>query len=181
MTLKQYSRIRIVFAIVIAITVSQSLVYSNFLIPIAIIIIGTLALMYFRGKIKEIVADERDYAIGGKSALLAMQIFSWLAVVCMLVLYAMRDQNPAYEAIGMTLAFSTCILMLLYSVIFRFYGKFRYSGKKTIYLVAVLILFLILAVATLRIFSGEDNWICQNGQWVMHGHPDFPAPITECK
>jgi uncharacterized membrane protein len=181
MTLKQYSRIRIVFAIVIAIVVSQSLVYNNFLIPIAVIIIVSLALMYFRGKVKEIVADERDYAIGGKSALLAMQIFSWLAVICMLVLYALRDRNPTYEAIGMTLAFSTCILMLLYSAIFRFYNKIKFTDKKVTYLILVLLLFLVVAIAGLRLFSGEDDWNCQNGQWIQHGHPSFPAPTIECK
>lgn len=181
MTLKQYQGIRLAFTVAIAIIVSQSLIYNNYLIPIATVVVSSLTLLFLRGKVKEIVADERDYAIGGKSALLAMQIFSWMAVICVLVLYALRNLNPAYEAVGMTLAFATCTLMLLYSVIFRFYGKFKYSGKKTSYLIAVLILFLLLAVATLRIFSGEDNWICQDGQWVKHGQPSFPAPTVECK
>jgi len=32
----------------------------------------------------------------------------------------------------------------------------------------------------IRVFSGEDNWICQNGQWVKHGSPSAPKPQTPC-
>lgn len=42
-------------------------------------------------------------------------------------------------------------------------------------------LILIAAVVfTLRLFSGEDNWICQNGQWVKHGNPSAPMPSSGC-
>jgi len=81
----------------------------------------------------------------------------------------------------MTLAFSTCILMLLYSLIFKFYNKIKFSDKKTIFLVVTVTSVLILGVFTVRFFSGEDNWICQNGEWVKHGRPDFPAPTIECR
>ncbi len=30
------------------------------------------------------------------------------------------------------------------------------------------------------IFSGEDCWLCQNGQWVKHGNPSAPKPVTLC-
>ena len=35
-------------------------------------------------------------------------------------------------------------------------------------------------VLGIRFFSGEDNWICQNGQWIKHGNPSTPAPTTGC-
>jgi len=44
-------------------------------------------------------------------------------------------------------------------------------------IIAVLLFLLIGA----RLFSGEDNWICSNGQWIEHGHPSFPAPQEPCK
>lgn len=28
--------------------------------------------------------------------------------------------------------------------------------------------------------GAEDNWLCQNGQWVKHGNPSAPAPTTGC-
>lgn len=48
----------------------------------------------------------------------------------------------------------------------------------------VLVLILILAVAILigiRLGSGdEDSWICQNNQWVKHGHPIAAEPKAAC-
>jgi len=31
-----------------------------------------------------------------------------------------------------------------------------------------------------RFWSGEDTWICQNGEWVKHGQPSAPRPETPC-
>ena len=40
---------------------------------------------------------------------------------------------------------------------------------------------IVIAVATgLRLLTPEDNWICENGQWVKHGNPSAVAPLTGC-
>ena len=31
-----------------------------------------------------------------------------------------------------------------------------------------------------RFWSGEDTWICQNGEWVKHGNPSAPMPTEPC-
>lgn len=43
-------------------------------------------------------------------------------------------------------------------------------------------LLIIVAVLAVRFILGgnEDTWICQNGEWVKHGNPDFPKPETVC-
>lgn len=181
MTLKQYQKIKLAMVVIISVIFSQAIYFKNYLVPIAVLAVSSLVLLYLRRTVKEIVADERDCAMGGKAALLAIQIYSWLAVISMFIFYALRDINPAYEPIGMTLAFSTCVLMLTYAVIFRYFDRVSFSDKRLIYSVFVLALFLGLFIVGARIFFGEDDWICQNGQWVEHGRPDFPAPQVECK
>ena len=181
LTVKQYQRIKLGLVFILALIFSQSLVFKNFFIPVVVLIISSLLLMYLRKQVKGIIADERDYATAGRAAILAIQIYSWIVVVSMFILYALSDLNPYYYSVAMTLAFSTCILMLLYSLIFKFYNKIKFSDKKTIFLVVTVISFLILGVFTVRFFSGEDNWICQNGEWVKYGQPDFPAPTTQCR
>ncbi|MFA6339027.1 MAG: DUF2178 domain-containing protein [Candidatus Paceibacterota bacterium] len=181
MNLKQYQQIKLGFVIVIAIIVSQSIIFKNYFIPVAVMIVGTLVLTILRRKVKGVMADERDYITGGKAAILAIQIYSWIAVVSMFIMLGLQDFNPAYEPIAVTLAFSTCVLMLLYAVIFRYYNKFSLTDKKFMYTAFVLGLFLALAVVGVRLFSGEDDWMCKNGEWVKHGQPDFPAPLVECK
>lgn len=181
MTLKEYQKIRLVVIVAISLVFSQAIVYKNCLVPIAVLIAGSLVFMYLRRRVEGVMADERDYAVGGKAALLAMQTYSWLAVMAMFVFYGLRDINPFYEAIGMTLAFSTCLLMLTYAVIFRYYERISLTDKRLLYTIFVLVLFLGMFIASVRLFSGEDNWICENGQWVKHGNPSYPAPSVKCE
>ena len=181
MTLKRYQAIKLTMVVVIAIVVSRSIVFENYLIPIATIVAASLILLYLRRGVAEVVADERDRLVGGKAALLTIQIYAWAAVIAMLILHASRQLNPAYEAIALTLAFSTCVLMLLYALIFRYYEQMKFSDKKLLYIFFMLLVFAGLAVVSARLLSGEDDWICQNGAWVKHGQPSFPAPTVPCE
>jgi uncharacterized membrane protein len=181
MTLKKYQQIKLVLVVVIAMIFSQSIILKNYLIPIATLVISSLILILLRRRVKEVIADERDYALAGKSASWSIQIYSWIAVVTMFVLYAFKDLNPSYEPIAMTLAFSTCFLMLIYSFIFRFQNKIKFTKNKNKFIIFAIIFAIILSIFTLRLFSGEDNWICKNGKWIEHGHPSFPAPTVPCK
>lgn len=123
MTLKKYQKIKLFITVVIAVIFSQSIIYNNYLIPLATLVVASLVLIWLRRQVKEVVADERDYANAGKSASWAIQIYSWVAVIAMFVLYAFKDLNFAYEPIAMTLAFSTCLLMFIYSLIFKLKSK----------------------------------------------------------
>jgi uncharacterized membrane protein len=120
MTLLQYRKIRLATVFVTAVIFSQSIIFHNFIIPIAVLAASSLMLFYLRKKVKGIVSDERDYVVGGKSALLAIQVFSTAAVIVMFFLYSSKDSAPYYEPIALTLAISVCTLMVVYSVIFKY-------------------------------------------------------------
>ncbi len=166
----------------LAALVGGSVSYSNFIVPVVAMAVAISLMFYFRGKVKEIIADERDYEIGGRSAVLAIQIYAWLAVSIMFLLLAYSSLNPSPEtmAIVAALAYSTCLLMIIYTLLFRYYDKIRFLEKKFIYVVIGVLLLLVLALAGLRLFSGEDNWMCQEGEWVKHGQPEAPMPTIEC-
>ncbi len=181
MTFKKYQKIKLFITVVIAVIFSQAIIYNNYLIPLATLVVASLVLIWLRRQVKEVIADERDYVNAGKSASWAIQIYSWIAVVAMFILYSFKNLNPAYEPIAMTLAFSTCLLMFVYSLIFKFQNKIKFTQSKTKFIIFIIILSVFGAIFTLRLFSGEDNWVCQNGQWVAHGHPDFSAPTSICK
>jgi len=182
LTLKQYNFIRIITVVILAIIFGQAIVIKNFLIPVILLVVGSLFLMYLRKQVKGILADERDYVIAGKAALLTMQIWSWFAVIAMFAFLALSDRDPVYQAIGMTISFSVCIFMLLYSVICRYYNKIKFTDKRLLFSAFILAIFLaFFIVGGLRLFSGEDNWVCKNGQWVSHGNPSSSAPTAECK
>lgn len=37
-------------------------------------------------------------------------------------------------------------------------------------------------VLSARVFTGggEDTWICEKGEWVRHGNPAVPKPVSDC-
>ncbi len=53
-------------------------------------------------------------------------------------------------------------------------------NKIILYSLATLLI-IIAAIISIRLFSGEDNWICQNGQWIKHGQPKVAQPNTNCQ
>lgn len=131
MTLKQYKWVKLGVVFITAFIFSQSIVFNNFFIPVATLAVSWVFLMYMRKSVKEVIADERDYEIGGKSALLAMQIYAWVGVILMFGAYALQDRDPAYWVVAQTLAFSITAFMLLYSVIFRIkIGKTKKGDEK---------------------------------------------------
>lgn len=181
MTIKKYNKIKLIITVILAIIFSQSIVLENYILPIITLIIASLVLLTLRGKVKEIMLDERDMALGGKSAMLAIQIYSWIAVIAMFTLYAFKKINPFYETIGSTLAYSTCLLVFIYSLVFHFYNKTVFLKNKKRYLTSIIILAIFLAFFSVRFFSGEDNWVCKNGEWIKHGNPNFDAPLVKCE
>jgi uncharacterized membrane protein len=96
---------------------------DNYIFPIIAVAIALVFLYSTRKKVNEIISDERDYEIGGKSALKAIYLYSVIGVVLMFVLNSMKSVNPMYEVIASTLAYSVCFLMLSYSFIFRYYYR----------------------------------------------------------
>jgi len=54
--------------------------------------------------------------------------------------------------------------------------------KKSITKLLILILIaVVLFIIGARFLSGEDSWMCNDGQWVKHGNPSLPMPISGCK
>lgn len=180
MSQKTYQTWRVIIVFVLAMIFSQSIVSGDYVIPLVSMVVSSLLLWYLRSRVKGVLADERDYTLAGKAALLAVQVFGWLAAMATLFFYSQRAVNPMYEPIGLTLSYSVLFLFLVYGITFRYYNKFKFDKKKIFLFLSFLIIF-ILAIIGLRIFSGEDNWICKDGSWQKHGNPNFPAPTIECK
>lgn len=54
--------------------------------------------------------------------------------------------------------------------------------KKVFQVLLLLLAVMVVIFLGIRFFFGgpEDTWICQSGQWVKHGNPTIPTPITPC-
>jgi len=56
----------------------------------------------------------------------------------------------------------------------------RILVKRRLTIGGFIFLGLVFLLGVIRLFSGEDNWICQNGEWVKHGMPNAPKPTGIC-
>lgn len=53
--------------------------------------------------------------------------------------------------------------------------------NKNLLIVLGVVAVVLCVMLLVRLLSGEDNWICQNGQWVKHGNPSQVMPQEKCK
>lgn len=123
MSLKQFKIVKLITVVILALIVSSSVSFGNYAIPLMALALAAAILYALRKRVKEVIADERDYQVGGKAAIMAVQLFSWVAALVALILYARRDANPVFEPLALTLSFSACFLLLLYSFLFKYYYR----------------------------------------------------------
>ncbi len=181
MTIKQYTTTRIIIAIIIGVIFSQSIIFNNLIIPVTTVIVAMTVLLILRRHVKEIMADERDYLVAGKAGRYALTTMSIIGSLVVIILFSLKDKNNNYELIGSTIAYFVCCLLLLNSLFFQYFNQpdFWKKNKLKTFIWFVLMIFFI--IAGIRLFSGEDTWVCKNGQWIKHGQPNQPAPSSLCQ
>ncbi|MFA5070414.1 MAG: Gmad2 immunoglobulin-like domain-containing protein [Patescibacteria group bacterium] len=54
------------------------------------------------------------------------------------------------------------------------------KGQKIIIIVIVVLVAIIGFLVIARLITGEDTWICSNGEWVKHGQPSAAKPTSGC-
>jgi uncharacterized membrane protein len=124
MNQKNFKTFRVILAMILAIIISQSIILDNYVLASFAMIVAIVLMLFVRKKVKDVLADERDYKIAGNSARYAMTAYSAVAVGFMFFFMSQDKINPVYEAIGSTLAYSVCGLMLVYSLIFLYLQKY---------------------------------------------------------
>ncbi|MCL5009027.1 MAG: DUF2178 domain-containing protein [Patescibacteria group bacterium] len=184
MTLKQYAWIRLVVAACLAAVMSQAVVLKNYYLGGAAVLIAVLLMVALKKQVREVMADERDYKLAGDAARWSLTVFATLGSLGSFLLLTGRGFYPEFEAAGSVLAYAVCALLIIYSLTVK-YLQYRESeisqSRKIFYTILGLFVAAVVVVAGLRLFSGEDTWLCQNGQWVKHGNPAAPAPSRACR
>lgn len=101
---------------------------------------------------------------------------TWVgAIVALIILF-----SPMLGA-GISLILSAAALMVLALFIHRLDPTyFRLHRKRIVGAFIVALVVAAAAVVVMRGFSGEDDWICADGQWVKHGNPSAPMPTELC-
>lgn len=157
MTLKQYNIVRMTIVIALAVFVSQSVILHNYIIPLVTAAVAALMLFYFRGRVRDVVADERDYEISGKASRLAVQIYSWIALALFFLISALRGGDAVWVAVAYSLAFSACLVMSVYAIAFRLMAG-QFNMKKKWMSLALAVGFLV-ALALVGYLAVENRFV----------------------
>ncbi len=125
MTAKRFIVYRLISVMILAGIVSASISINNYILPIVAVIIFLIVFHSMKKQVSEVLEDERDYNLAGKASRYAVSIFSGMASIIIIVLFAFRSRNPIYEIVGLTLAYSICALLLLISILFKYFQKYE--------------------------------------------------------
>jgi len=120
MTLKRFTTYRIGVAAALAAIISVSITNGNYLLPIAAIAAALVILFSLRQRVEDVIADERDYELGGRSARYSLTIFSIFMVAVSFVLMALGQHNPLMYQLGSLASYLACSVLILNGLVFRF-------------------------------------------------------------
>ena len=123
MTKKLFLVYKLVAVALVAIVLGVSIDYGNWYLPVIFLVTAWVSLYALRGRVKEVMADERDYRIAGKASLWAMKIYLSFSVIAGLILFITERENEVLFAIGSVFLYSACFLMLLYAILFKIYER----------------------------------------------------------
>ena len=104
--------------ILVGIAVIIGIILDSFLIPLVVVAIGVTLIMWSKRRVEEVIEDERDQQIGGKAMRNAVILFSLLATIIGLILYA--GGGEVQMAVSHTLLGSVSFILISYIAFFYF-------------------------------------------------------------
>jgi uncharacterized membrane protein len=125
MNYKTFRMIQALNGVLLGGIMGASLALGNWIIPVAAVIISLAVMMILRRRVKEIVADERTYAIAEKAARLTFQIVAiGMAIIGAILLGVSRSEVTGLTQTGFTLLYATCALLVI-----NYFAYYYYSRK----------------------------------------------------
>jgi uncharacterized membrane protein len=123
MTQKKFKLVRILTAMFLAAIMAQAIIYSNYMLAIIAVVGAVLVVFTSVKKVEGPLSDERTISIGGRAARMSVTVFSILGAGISLVLIMQRGAGEIYQTTGYVLSYSVCALLILYSLLFKYYEK----------------------------------------------------------
>lgn len=118
-----YQTIRTLIAAIAAALIGSAVIMGNLLLAVITLILGVLISYFVRKNVYEVTEDERTYLVAGKASRMAMLSFLTIITVFGIGLLTMKNNFPEFTQAGFTLAYSACLLLILYSGFYFYYDK----------------------------------------------------------
>lgn len=118
----------LVFAVIAALGI-WAMASGNWVILIPVVFVIAAVLLAMKRKVTEVVVDERVNAIAYRASRLAFLAFVILAVITGITLTNLAEgASDARFAIGLTLDYAACALMIFYWLGYIYYNR-KLGGK----------------------------------------------------
>ena len=124
---KQFRMISLLITMIMGAVVGFSVSIRNPALAAGVLLAGMVAMYNIKSRLEDVVEDERIHQVSQKASRVTLQIVALGLVVGGTVLIAMRDTYPEYTDLGFFMAYTSCGVLVLYSLLYRFYNR-KYGG-----------------------------------------------------
>lgn len=129
MSHKTFHRWQAIIGIIIAGVTAVSVVLNFWIVPIPVIFAGVLIMTVLRRRVKEVVADERNYSVAEKASYLTLRIaIIGLAAVGVILLVVSHGESDGLTQAGYILEYAACALLLINSLAYSYCNR-KLGGK----------------------------------------------------
>jgi uncharacterized membrane protein len=130
MNLRTYRMWRLVFIAVVGIIAAVSVILGNLYFLIGAEVVGVVAIVLIRRRVKEIVHDERTYAVAYKAARLTFALAGLAMAITGGILVALHrhELSTTPALVGITLLYATCG-MLVINLASHYYYSWKLGGR----------------------------------------------------
>jgi uncharacterized membrane protein len=130
MSLKKYRLWTVIIMLIVAGLAGWGVAAGNAFIPGPAVIAGAAILYFCRRRLKVVVEDERIHRIGEYASRRTIEIaLIVMAVVGSTLIALSTDERPELEAVGVTLGYSVCAILVLYTILYNYFSR-KFSGRE---------------------------------------------------
>jgi uncharacterized membrane protein len=124
-----FRKIQGIIGLTLGIIFGVSLAVGNWLVPLIAFAAGIFLELILRGRVKEVIADERTYTVSGKASRLTLQVGTiCMALAGALLLAISHDVSYAAGQIAIVLCLSTCGLLVVNWLAYTYYNH-KFGGR----------------------------------------------------
>ena len=123
MSQKRYLTCKLLTVMVLAVIVGAAVNLGHYFLPLLAMVAAWGFLYGLKGKVKAVLADERDYLTAGKAARISLTAYALTMSLIGVVLMALSQSEPSLELPALLIVYPLCGLIVLNAVLFKIYDK----------------------------------------------------------
>lgn len=130
MSKEKFKKILMVVTVLVGAIVSAATTQKMPAIALITFMLALWLVYFLKTKVKGIMEDEMILMYSGKAALKVYQVFGIVITALGVVFISLGEGSPVTYAVGITLAFCSMFLLLLYALFYAYYTReLRGIGK----------------------------------------------------